>query len=181
MYKTIETDELTILSVERLQNPSLWQGYVCKRRTIVQRESSRNPEYNEGQVEKRWLFHGTDKDTVEKIYQMGFNRIFAGRNMTRYGKGSYFARDAAYSLNYSRADAQGKRYMLLNRVAIGECGQGEEDIPEPPKRPDARAGEHLLYDSTVDKLPMKRATIFVTYHDAQAYPEYLVTYKQIAS
>ena len=34
----------------------------------------------------------------------------------------------------------------------------------------------LRYDSTVDALTMPG--IFVTYHDSQAYPEYLVTFRQ---
>merc|ERR1712167_489021 len=47
--------------------------------------------------ERRWLFHGTDQDTVPKITQQGFNRSFCGKNATAYGKGVYFARDSEYS------------------------------------------------------------------------------------
>ena len=35
---------------------------------------------------------------------------------------------------------------------------------------------HQLYDSTVNNVGNPQ--IFVTYHDAQAYPEYLVRFKQ---
>lgn len=35
---------------------------------------------------------------------------------------------------------------------------------------------HSLYDTTVDALT--NPSIYVTYHDAQAYPEYLITFRQ---
>ena len=38
-------------------------------------------------VERVWLFHGTDEDTVPKITSMGFNRSFCGKNATMFGKG----------------------------------------------------------------------------------------------
>merc|ERR1712167_118425 len=47
--------------------------------------------------ERRWLFHGTDQDTVPKITQQGFNRSFCGKNATAYGKGVYFALNSSYS------------------------------------------------------------------------------------
>ena len=44
--------------------------------------------------------------------------------------------------------------------------------------PDERDGFlHVRYDSTVDSLTGPPGT-FVTYHDNQAYPEYLVTFRQ---
>ena len=50
---------------------------------------------SQARYERVWLFHGTDEDTVKKIVQQGFNRSFAGKNATAYGKGVYFARDAS--------------------------------------------------------------------------------------
>lgn len=38
-------------------------------------------------MERVWLFHGTDEETVPKIASMGFNRSFCGKNATVYGKG----------------------------------------------------------------------------------------------
>merc|ERR1711903_129341 len=40
------------------------------------------------------------------------------------------------------------------------------------------AAKNLLYDSTVDTDPGKEPSIYVTYHDAQAYPEYLIKFSQ---
>ena len=63
--------------------------------------------------------------------------------------------------------------MFAARAAVGEYCRGRMDQLTPDVR-DARS--HLLYDSTVDNV--KDPSIFVTYHDAQAYPEYLIKFTQ---
>merc|ERR1712224_683367 len=80
------------------------------------------------------------------------------------------ARDASYSTypKYSSPDKHGVQYMFAARAAVGEYCSGKMDQLAPDVR-DART--HLLYDSTVDNV--RDPSIFVTYHDAQAYPEYL--------
>ena len=121
-----------------------------------------------------WLFHGTDQETVPKITQQGFNRSFCGKNATAFGKGVYFARDASYSAQpqYARPNNWGVCQMFLCRVAVGEYCLGKRDA----LTPDVRKG-HQLYDTTIGP-NMSDPYIFVTYHDAQAYPEYLVKYKR---
>merc|ERR1712070_1165553 len=123
--------------------------------------------------EKVWLFHGTDEETVPKIITGGFNRSFCGKNATAYGKGVYFARDAAYSSSttYSVPDSSGVQHMFACRVTVGEYCIGHHD----QLVPDVRVG-NVLYDTTVDKLD--NPTLYVTYHDAQAYPDYIVHFKQ---
>ena len=60
--------------------------------------------------------------------------------------------------------------MFACRVLVGEYCQGRKDQPTP----DVRQGFDL-YDSTVDDV--NKPSIFVVYHDGQAYPEYLITFK----
>ena len=60
--------------------------------------------------------------------------------------------------------------MFLCRVVTGEFCLGESNAAVPP----ARTGD-ILFDSTVDNV--RDPSIFVTYHDAQAYPEYLVKFR----
>ena len=81
--------------------------------------------------------------------------------------------DASYSSSrtYSRPNAQGLQHMFLCRVVVGEYCQGQRDA----LTPSVRRGD-LLYDSTVDN--MRNPGMFITYHDAQAYPEYLVRFVQ---
>ena len=51
--------------------------------------------------------------------------------------------------------------------------RGVKDALTPDIRDDSR---NLLFDSTVNDV--KNPEIFVTYHDAQAYPEYLIKFSQ---
>ena len=92
-----------------------------------------------------------------------------------YGKGVYFARDASYSTYplYSPPDAQGWQTVFAVRCVVGEWSQGVRDGLTPGIRDDSK---NLLYDTTVDD--MKKPSIFVTYHDAQAYPEYRIRFTQ---
>ena len=98
---------------------------------------------------------------------------FCGKNMTMYGKGVYFARDASYSSSpqYSVPNALGVQHMFLCRVVVGEYCKGVQNALTPAVRDGS-----LLFDTTVDK--MANPSIYVTYNDAQAYPEYLVRFMQ---
>ena len=92
---------------------------------------------------------------------------------TLYGKGVYFARDASFSANdqYSSRDQYGYKYVFLNRVLTGQYTAGNPSyITPPPKSP----GGHDLYDSVVDNI--YNPSIFVIFADAQAYPDYLITF-----
>ena len=143
---------------------------------------------NKGEMTKQWLFHGTSEDTgelqlvqncrcechltvqcaVPKIVSQGFNRAFAGKNAVVYGRGVYFARDSSYSCSrtYSSPDSRGIQRMFLCRVAVGDWCRGKNG----QLVPDSKTGDGLnLYDTTVDDI--NDPSIFVCYHDAQAYPD----------
>ena len=63
--------------------------------------------------------------------------------------------------------------MYLVRVLTGEYTQGaNEMIVPPPKDP---SDANVLYDSVVDNTA--NPTIVVVFFDAEAYPEFLITYK----
>ena len=85
----------------------------------------------------------------------------------------YFARDASYSTFplYCAPDAQGVQTIFLVRAVVGQWSKGVKDA----LTPDVRRG-HQLYDTTVDDT--RNPTRYVTYHDAQAYPDYLIKFKQ---
>jgi len=164
---------IKVVSVERIQNMPMWQSYAVKRQTILTRERCEPGSAAARRIEREWLFHGTDEGTVQKVIEMGFNRSFAGKNATAYGKGVYFASSASYSSStqYSKPNASGVQNMFLVRVVVGEYCQGKRD----QLVPDVRKG-NLLYDATVNN--QANPSIFVTYHDAQAYPAYLIKFKQ---
>jgi poly [ADP-ribose] polymerase 7/11/12/13 len=81
---------------------------------------------------------------------------------TLYGFGVYFSTNAVYSHVYAIPNANGERCMFIARVLIGKTTLGDSSMKTRP----------LGFDSTTDN-----NHIFVTYHDAQAFAEYLITYK----
>jgi RNA:NAD 2'-phosphotransferase (TPT1/KptA family) len=65
----------------------MWQSYVVKRQTVCTRETGQSAHSGQSSVqkkaleryEKKWLFHGSNSETVDKILQQGFNRSFCGK------------------------------------------------------------------------------------------------------
>jgi len=164
---------VAVQKIERIENVPMWQSYAVKKQTTMMLDKGRRI-HNRGEIERKWLFHGTSEDIVPLIVQQGFNRAFAGKNATAYGKGVYFARDASYSSSptYSRPDARGLQRMFMCRVVVGDWCSGRPDV----LTPDTKPGTLELFDTTVDCV--KNPSIFVAYHDAQAYPEYLISFNQ---
>jgi hypothetical protein len=81
---------------------------------------------------------------------------------TVYGCGVYFSTDATYSHGYAHPNSNGEHCMFVCRVLVGKTTRGNSSMKTRP----------LGFDSTTDENHMT-----VTYHDAQAYAEYLITYK----
>jgi serine/threonine protein kinase len=165
-HATCSPAEWRIAKIERVQNLPQMHLYETHKRTI----EARNRQH--GANEKR-LFHGTTKATIPKINRNSFNRSYCGKNATAYGKGVYFAVKASYSIDetYSCPDEQGNKYMYLARVAVGEFCKGKSSMTVPPPQPGT--GDLLPYDTTVNN--EGQPEMYVAYHDAQAYPEYLIT------
>ena len=169
-----QRDKMSVRGIERIQTKPLWQSYSVKKQTMKTRDKQHRV-HNHDSVEKRWLFHGTTADAVPKIEKQGFNRAFAGRDAVRYGVGVYFARNASYSSHprFSKPDHKGIQRMFLCRVAVGDWCKGTDGqiTPDPKTH-----NKFELFDSTVDNV--QNPKVFVVYHDAQAYPDYLVSFKR---
>jgi len=89
-----------------------------------------------------------------------------------YGAGVYFAKDASYSAHdiYSPPDSSNNKYMFLVRVLTGQYAQGHSQDKQPRQRTSIKD----RYDCNVNSVT--NPSIFVIFHDAQAYPEYLITF-----
>jgi poly [ADP-ribose] polymerase 10/14/15 len=161
----------TVTQIHRIQNLSLWQSYIVRELQTKNRVDNTNPSHHALVRDVMW--HGTTKDIADKIMQQGFNRSFCGRNMCRYGKGVYFAVMAAYSANpaYAQPDARGECRIFRCRVAHGVYCEGQNNALTPGV---LDAATHRLFDSTTDNVAAP--TMMVTYHDAQAYPEYMLLF-----
>ncbi|KAG5261066.1 hypothetical protein AALO_G00299610 [Alosa alosa] len=159
----------TILKIERVQNVHLRRAFDVQRQQL---EDKNGAPVGAGE---KMLYHGTTTQACQSIMKTGFNRGFAGQNATVYGLGTYFAVSASYSAKpvYSRPEADGTQCMFVARVLAGfyTLGKSLMRVPPPvsPQQPDIR------FDSLVDN--QQNPSMFVVFHDSQAYPDYLITFK----
>ncbi|KAJ8320639.1 hypothetical protein KUTeg_002226 [Tegillarca granosa] len=141
-YKNQEKD------CQRIQNRSLYQQYVAKKKSI----DAQNPSTV---VNEKMLWHAVV-----------------------HGNGVYFAAHASYSCRptYSPPDpGTGQRHIYQCKVLTGEFAQGQSGMRVPPNKPSTSgAASHILYDSVVDDI--NKPGIFVIFNDTQAYPEYHIIF-----
>ncbi|NWS74302.1 PAR14 polymerase, partial [Crotophaga sulcirostris] len=159
-------NSLKIEKIERVQNPYFWKAYQIKKREMDNKNGNRNNE--------RLLFHGTNKESLRLINNHGFNRSYAGLHAANFGNGTYFAVKASYSANdtYSKPDVDGKKYMYLARVLVGEYSLGIKGSITPAAKHASNSID--LFDSSTDNV--KQPSMFIIFNDIQAYPEYLITF-----
>lgn len=172
---TVPTTRAEVVNISVVQNPSLLALYTAMKMVMIDRGTKTN---------EKLVFHGTNKKSLEQIKIAGFNRSFAGVNGTVYGAGTYFARDASYSLNYSRPDSDKMYYMLVAEILCGTSGRADSSLKSNPLKYDASAQGAVTpvpgkppfdyYDSAVSS----GEDIYVIFHDAQAYPKYVIEFKR---
>ncbi|XP_041111297.1 protein mono-ADP-ribosyltransferase PARP12 [Polyodon spathula] len=156
----------TIKKIERIQNKSLWE--------IFQWQAEQMKKHNRGRnVNEKLLFHGTDSAYVDAICKQNFDWRICGTHGTAYGKGSYFARDAKYSHNYTGSSSS--RTMFVTRVLVGESIKGNSAYLRPPSKD---GGDTNFYDSCVDD-PLN-PSIYVVFEKQQVYPEYVIQYQEVS-
>ncbi|XP_072542841.1 protein mono-ADP-ribosyltransferase PARP14-like [Salminus brasiliensis] len=159
-----------IVKICRIQNRQQWQRYCVLKQAVDKKYPN--------QINEQFLYHGTTQEISQRINKNGFNRSFCGRNAVVHGEGTYFAKEAWYSCQdqYSNPDANGLKYIYRARVVTGSPCKSRQGMKEPdPLDPkDPRAG---LHDCAVDNL--KNPFIFVVFCDAGAYPDYLITFRNV--
>ncbi|NWW64363.1 PAR14 polymerase, partial [Ifrita kowaldi] len=155
-----------IEKIERVQNPYFWKAYQIKKCEMDKKNGSRKNE--------KKLFHGTSKESLTLINRHGFNRSYAGVHAANFGNGTYFAVNASYSANdtYSKPDVNGRKYMYLARVLVGEYSQGIKGAITPAAKNASNSVD--LFDSSTDNV--SQPSMFIIFNDIQAYPEYLITF-----
>ncbi|KAF7663481.1 hypothetical protein LDENG_00210260 [Lucifuga dentata] len=113
-HKTVSETKFRILKILRVQNPFLWEKYKRKKEYMSRRMSEMDRLLSE-----RHLFHGTSADVVDGICKHNFDPRVCGKHATVFGQGSYFARKAVYSHNFSRRSPKGVHCMFLAKVLTG--------------------------------------------------------------
>lgn len=78
-YKTVQKmfhqslpGRVSITSIERIQNPSMFHSYMFRKQTMDEKNGTLENELQ--------LFHGTKPDSVKSINVQGFNRSLCGIN-----------------------------------------------------------------------------------------------------
>ncbi|XP_066542681.1 protein mono-ADP-ribosyltransferase PARP14-like isoform X3 [Hoplias malabaricus] len=165
-----DVSPVQVVEIHRIQNQQQWQRYCVLKQAV----DKKYPTQRNDQI----LYHGTTKEICQKINKNGFNRSFCGRNAVVHGDGTYFAKEAWYSCQdqYSNQDENGLKYIYRARVVTGKPCKSKKGMKEPdPLDPnDPQAG---LHDCAVDDL--QNPFIFVVFCDAGAYPDYLITFKNV--
>ncbi|XP_064841645.1 protein mono-ADP-ribosyltransferase TIPARP-like [Oncorhynchus masou masou] len=126
-HKTVSETKFRILKILRVQNPFLWEKYKRKKEYMSRRLSEMDRMLSE-----RHLFHGTSTEVVEGICKHNFDPRVSGKHATMFGQGSYFARKAVYSHNFSKRSPKGIHSMFLAKVLTGRFTVGNPSMRRPP-------------------------------------------------
>ncbi|XP_007232151.2 protein mono-ADP-ribosyltransferase TIPARP [Astyanax mexicanus] len=172
-HKTVSETKFRILKILRVQNPFLWEKYKRKKEYMSRHMTEMDRLLNE-----RHLFHGTSQDVVEGICKHNFDPRVCGKHATMFGQGSYFARKAVYSHNFSKRSSRGVHYMFLAKVLTGRFTVGNPSMRRPPPLC-PRDPSSDLFDSCVDN--WMDPQIFVIFNDDQSYPYFIIQYEEVAS
>ncbi|XP_059802462.1 protein mono-ADP-ribosyltransferase TIPARP [Hypanus sabinus] len=172
-HKTIPETKFKILNILRVQNPYLWEKYKRKKEYMSRKMSEMDKILNE-----RHLFHGTSQDAVDAICKHNFDPRVCGKHATMFGQGSYFARKASYSHNFSKKSPEGVHFMFLAKVLIGKYTLGKPTMRRPPPQSPADPSSDL-YDSCVDNCIEPQ--IFVIFNDDQSFPYFIIQYEEVGS
>ena len=176
-YKQVAADflrnnkQMEIMSISRHQNRRHWEQYALLKRQMDE-DNARVDEKTPGSNEK-FLFHGTNQDTVDKVCERGFNRSFSRR--AAFGQGVYFAVSPSYSCSpgYAKPDPEtGVQVVVRARVLAGEAGMGDRSAVDAPLRPCGR----LAFDSAVDCVAHPQ--MHIIFRDNAAYCEHVVHFVQ---
>lgn len=152
-----------VVSIDRIQNKALWEGFQWQKNLMKTNNSGCTPA-------ERKLFHGTDSKYIDAICRNNFDWRLCGAHGTAYGQGSYFARDAKYSHSYT--DDLNVKAMFVARVLVGDFTKGSSSYRRAPSKD---GGDVNFYHSCVDDV--FNPSIFVVFKEHQIYPEYLLKYK----
>ncbi|XP_007886976.1 protein mono-ADP-ribosyltransferase TIPARP [Callorhinchus milii] len=172
-HKTIPETKFRILNIHRVQNPYLWEKYKRKKEYMSRKMSEMDKILNE-----RHLFHGTSQDAVNAICKHNFDPRVCGKHATMFGQGSYFARKASYSHNFSKKSKEGIHYMFLAKLLIGKYTLGKPSMRRPPSQSPADPSSDL-FDSCVDN--WLDPQIFVIFNDDQSFPYFVIQYDEVGS
>jgi len=173
-FKTMP-DATRIESLERVENGFMYDSYQLQ---LSMLEAQIGKKDWKSKTMRRMLYHGTSSEAIAEIVNStdghGFIPMLAGSSSGAvWGEGTYFARDAKCSADFAKKLPSGEKMMLVVDVLIGRSEKGKSGL----KRFNTIQGEKFVkYNSLVDNA--SNPSIFVIQHSNQAYPAYVITYKE---
>ena len=152
-----------VLFIDRIENPELEALYETQKSTVMESCGIIGETASEA-----LLFHGTHANIIDKIATEGFD---PAKNVTSaYGRGTYFAKNAKYSISYMKSkDNHGISYMFLAKVIIGKTTKGSSSIQNIVKENDTYVND------------IENPTIYVTPYRYGAYPKYIIAFHKEAA
>lgn len=159
LFITIPT--ANIQSIQRLQNPYLWDTFQSRKKHLTQRDSRDHLHVNK-------LFYGVDPQELGSIRLENIDWRRRGPCDMKYGQGNYFSNSAAVALKNSTKDAGGHKYLILASVIIGDIVRGEPSLTRPP----LDLSRNVHYDTAVDD--MDAPTFFIKFESNEYYPSYII-------
>jgi len=160
-----------VVKLERVENGPLHRSFETQAETL---KDAAGAEYNPATM-RQMLFHGTEavEDIINSTDGHGFLPLLSGSRVgAKHGDGTYFARDAEYSNKYARKIGNGQKQMLVAEVLVGRWTKGQKGMKVYPLLP---GEQYKKYNSLVDHVV--NPSIFVVQHSNEAYPAYLLTYR----
>ncbi|CAC5374544.1 unnamed protein product [Mytilus coruscus] len=157
-----------IIQISRIQNKRLYDAHLDFEKNFMVDPRKQHP-YSY----RKYLWHGTTRESCDIISRYGFDRARGGKNACTFGDGVYFATEPSYASRdgYSVMDASGAKYVFKCSVFVGTYAKGEKGMKEPPTQMGVR------YNSTVNNIDNPNQ--YVAFYDNQAYPQYLIKFERI--
>lgn len=152
-----------ILFVQKVVNPGLFARYDDYRATL--------DDHNAAKEGAGW--HGTKARLIPVITREGFDPT---KNVvSAYGKGTYIARDASYSKNYTDVDGDEVSYMFYCKFAYESQIMAGSFASQRTLLDEAAAGRAII---GVDRA--NDPTIFVIPQADAVVPEFVVAFHKYA-
>lgn len=185
---------LKVVSVERIQNPEVWNSYQTEKRRICgfQKKVESPIQFKtavefplepgiiplDSELNEGYLFHAASYTSLLEIKQLGFDSKFTTQGM--FGVGCYFTEDM------TKADQYIDPKQEFIHVVMARVCMGNPFVTSEPRvgalRPDGwpRECQSTLTGPKKPDGETRRFREFIIPEGKQAYPEFVLTLKRIA-
>ena len=168
-----------IIKISKIHNQVCWDNFKQKIEAKFQNVESDSYSLSEGSLLVKPLFHGSSKTHPSRIIEdpIGFKVEYSRVGL--WGRGLYFAANAAYShvgYSYSASEERHEYSMFLAKVFVGNSKKLDKnsDIQSPPP------GYHSVNGLIQTAATRPGTKVYILYEDGLAYPSYLIDYRYAA-